>query len=147
MFLLLCLQLAIPLETKPKARIATAMSKSAIIGKAVDLTTTEIEYEIVAQARASNKVIVRTSPPTTEALIYMNVTNVCEFNHFNFCDQKNSENIISDMRVLLEHKGKGVYEGTYMIEENVEGKISLTFFIVNDKIGTLVYKDDNYDKG
>lgn len=143
--LLLSLQLINSKEVNTKPRIATGLEPT-IVGDPVDLTTAEIEYSANIKTRVNNKVVVKTNPLVTGAFIYMNVTNVCELTEYKLCDQKGSTKVISDMRVLLENKGGGVYEGNYLIDEDAEGKISLTFFTVDQGINAFVYKDINYDK-
>lgn len=142
LLLLLCLVLVSAKKKfdrlKPSELISTKVSSSvfkpSVVRKRTDLTMATIKYNADVELGKTNKVEVITNPPETQAAIYMNVTDVCDLDLYNFCEERGEKYLSGSSQILLKHEGKGVYTGNYTINRETTGEYMLTFYTLKPAI-------------
>eukprot|EP00826_Nyctotherus_ovalis_P053074 TRINITY_DN6838_c0_g1_i4.p1 TRINITY_DN6838_c0_g1~~TRINITY_DN6838_c0_g1_i4.p1 ORF type:complete len:257 (-),score=9.26 TRINITY_DN6838_c0_g1_i4:114-851(-) len=112
-----------------------------IVGPFVDLTTAEIAYSSKIYQDQENTVIVKLNSSVEGAVIYMNVTDQCNFNLHYQCVKTDPNNpyLNEDIVVLLDDRGNGTYEGAYTIKDIREGTISLSFYAISNGLHEVCY--------
>lgn len=139
LLILLCFQLI----NAKKTRVTSLATLELNVGPTTDLTRAEIEYDRTVQIGENNKVILRTFQGLNNAIIYMNVTNVCEFDDFANCVEKQYKDkyIPAISTTQMRFMGSGVYEGYYAIRTPRVGSLNLVFFTMQGGLIGQVYNN------
>lgn len=130
-------------KVKSKATCKARSRISYEMGAKINLALANIDYDSIISLGEENKVTVETHEMSTNAKIYMNVTSECRLDEFGACVslETTQKALRSDMTILLDHVGHGVYEGVYTVKTSRIGAITLVFFTMQSGLVGNVYRN------
>lgn len=116
------------------------------VGRSIDLANAKIVYDKRVAIGKRNKVLVKMNPPVKDAIIYLNVTNMCELNGYSECiERKSKENCLDKtQQAKFAHVGRGVYKAYYTIRTNRVGTVHLVVYTLRHGLVGQVYSNGKF---